>query len=118
MSSNNTDESLSTIMEIDDDKIREMCDMVSRQTDYTLDEIKDKLIEYNYQYTDIIREYMGIKKDKQYVIKSLNQEIYKQIRRKMDNIMKDYNERSVKNAENTENTENNENNENNEKTKT
>ena len=91
MSSNNTDESLSTIMEIDDDKIREMCDMVSRQTDYTLDEIKDKLIEYNYQYTDIIREYMGIKKDKQYVIKSLNQEIYKQLRLKLDSATKEFN---------------------------
>ena len=37
---------LSRVIEIDDDKIAEMCGIVSRQTDYTMDEIKDKLIEH------------------------------------------------------------------------
>ena len=81
------------IVELPDDKeITEMCNIVSRQTNYTLDEIKDKLIEYNYVYTDVIREYMGIKKEKPQPIKSLNQEIYKQIRIKLDEATREFNE--------------------------
>lgn len=82
------------IVELPDDKeITEMCDIVSRQTNYTLDEIKDKLIEYNYVYTDVIKEYMGIKKEKPQPIKSLNQEIYRQIRIKLDEATREFNEK-------------------------
>ena len=82
------------IVELPDDKeITEMCNIVSRQTNYTLDEIKDKLIEYNYVYTDVIKEYMGIKKEKPQPIKSLNQEIYRQIRIKLDEATRDFNEK-------------------------
>ena len=88
MSSSNI---LTIINEIDDVRIKEMCEIVSRQTDYSLDEIKDKLIEYNYQYIDVIKEYMGIEKEKPYVIASINQEIYKQIRHRLDAATKDYN---------------------------
>ncbi len=76
-----------------DDKITEMCNIVSRQTNYTIDEIKDRLIEYDYVYMDIIKEYMGIKKDKPKPIKSLNQEIYRQIRIKLDDATRDFNEK-------------------------
>jgi hypothetical protein len=75
------------------DKITEMCDMISRQTDYTLDEIKDKLIEYNYNSIDVIKEYMGVKKEKPRPITSINQEIYKQIRMKLDEGIKDFNDK-------------------------
>lgn len=82
------------IVELPDDKeISEMCNIVSRQTNYTIDEIKDKLIEYDYVYMDIIKEYMGIKKDKPKPIKSLNQEIYRQIRIKLDEATKDFNDK-------------------------
>ncbi len=82
------------IVELPDDKeITEMCNIVSRQTNYTLDEIKDKLIEYNYVYTDVIKEYMGIKKEKPQPIKSLNQEIYRQIRIKLDEATRAFNEK-------------------------
>lgn len=74
-----------------DTEIQRLCDIISRQTDYTLDEIKDKLIEYNYSHIDIIKEYMGIVKEKPYVIASLNQEIYKQLRYKLDAATKDFN---------------------------
>lgn len=84
-------DNLASIQEISDEDIQNMCDIVSRQTNYTLDQIKDKLIEYNYIHTDIIKEYMGIQKTKPYVISTLNQEIYKQIRHKLDNATKDFN---------------------------
>ena len=76
-----------------DEEIVEMCNMVSRQTDYTMDEIKDKLIEYNYVYTDVIKEYMGITKQKPQPIKSLNQEIYRQIRLKLDEATREFNKK-------------------------
>lgn len=88
-----TNDQLSRVIEIDDNKIAEMCDIVSRQTDYTMDEIKDKLIEHDYQYLDIIKEYMGVEKEKPYKISSLNQEIYKQIRLKLDAATKDFNDK-------------------------
>lgn len=78
------------------DKITEMCDMISRQTDYTLDEIKDKLIEYNYNSIDVIKEYMGVQKEKPRPITSINQEIYKQIRMKLDEGIKDFNDKQYK----------------------
>lgn len=76
-----------------DEELSDMCNIVSRQTTYTIDEIKDKLIEYNYVYTDVIKEYMGIKKEKPQPIKSLNQEIYRQIRIKLDEATKEFNEK-------------------------
>ena len=79
-----------------DEEIRQMCDVVSRQTNYTIDEIKDKLIEYNYVYMDVIREYMGIKKEKTQPIKSLNQEIYRQIRIKLDEATREFNDKQYK----------------------
>ena len=78
------------------DKIAEMCDMISRQTDYTLDEIKDKLIEYNYNSIEVIKEYMGVQKEKPRPITSINQEIYKQIRMTLDEGIKDFNEKQYK----------------------
>lgn len=78
------------------DKIVEMCDIVSRQTEYTLDEIKDKLIEHNYNYMDVIKEYMGVKKEKPRPINSVNQEIYKQIRMNLDEGIKEFNNKQYK----------------------
>jgi len=73
------------------EKIAEMCDIISRQTEYTMDQIKDKLIEYNYEHIDVIKEYMGIEKEKPRPIKSINQEIYKQIRLQLDAGIREFN---------------------------
>jgi len=78
------------------EKIAEMCDIVSRQTEYTQDQIKDKLIEYNYEYMDVIKEYMGIEKEKPRPIKSINQEIYKQIRLQLDTGIRAFNDKQHK----------------------
>jgi hypothetical protein len=80
-----------------------MIQKVKRQTTLEEDEIKSQLQENNYDYMKVIKNHFSVP-EKQEKIVSVNQEIYKQIRRKMDNIMKDYNERSAKNTENNENT--------------
>ena len=81
-----------SIQEISDDDIRKMCDIVHRQTDYTVDQIMDKLIEYDYNHIDIIKDYMGINVKKTYKIESIQQEIYKLMRLKLDSATKDFND--------------------------
>ena len=64
---------------------------IMSQTNYTKEEAKNKLILFNYDYIKVIKDYMNIpeeKKEKQ--VKSVNQEIFRQIRIKLDNSMKDY----------------------------
>jgi len=69
--------------------------IIKRQTSYTDDEIKEKLIKYNDNYMSVIKDFMGIEVDKkQPKIKSINQEIYKQIRHKLDNSMTEYNNKN------------------------
>jgi len=58
--------------------------IIMRQTDYTEIEIKEKLITFNNNVVDIIEAYMGIKKPLPEVMKSVNQEKYKQFRKLMD----------------------------------
>jgi hypothetical protein len=59
--------------------------MVLNQTNYTQEEVLKKLEEYNNDHIKIIRNYLGIEEKKEDVkVKSINQEIYKQIRTKLD----------------------------------
>ena len=65
--------------------IKQMILMVTRQTEYSYEEAENKLKEQNYNYNDVIKEYMGIpikKKEPQY--KTTNQAIYSEIRGLMD----------------------------------
>ena len=63
-----------------DDKIQ----MILRQTDYTEDVAKAKLLEHNDDHLIVIRSYMGIAEKKAPAcVKSVNQEIYKQLRKQM-----------------------------------
>lgn len=80
------------IQEITDDEIRKLCDIVHRQTDYTISQIMDKLIEYDYNHIDIIKDYMGVVVTKPYKIESIQQEIYKQMRLKLDAATKGFND--------------------------
>jgi beta-galactosidase beta subunit len=73
---------------------------IMNQTNYTFEESKKKL-EFHNNYIDVIKEYMNIpfynpvpKK-----IKSINQEIYKQIRTELNNGIKKYNEDNPINIE-------------------
>ena len=69
--------------------LSKMIDMVTRQTEYTYDEAKEKLEKNNFDYNIVIKEYMGIK-PKQETKKTLNQEIFKQIRTNMDIASKNF----------------------------
>ena len=77
----------SKIEELDEDKkaeiLSKMIDMVTRQTDYTWNEAKEQLETNNWDYNVVIRKYMGIPEKKE-VKKTLNQEIFNQIRKQMD----------------------------------
>jgi len=47
----------------------------------------------------VLKDYMGIPEKKEVKAKSLNQEIYKQIRTKLDSSMKEYREKNPVNME-------------------
>jgi hypothetical protein len=66
---------------------------ILRQTAYTREEAIQKLKEKNNNTLSVIREYLGIQERPPPPMKSVNQEIYRQIRGKMDVAMRDYTQR-------------------------
>ena len=68
--------------------ISEMCDLISRQTDYNQEEIERKLKEHNYEAMNVIKEYItGNKKTTQKThcnSNDIQQEIYRQLRSKLE----------------------------------
>lgn len=76
-----------------DDLVKHVKTVMS-QTNYTEEETIEKLKLFNCDYMRVIRDYMGIpeKKEKEKV-KSANQEIYRQIRTRLDSTMKEYREK-------------------------
>ena len=80
---------------IDNEALSEKLGIVARQTDYDEDTIRQKLIDSNYDHMAVIKEYLGLNKkvDKKEIspIPSVNQEIYKQIRKRME--ISDYNKK-------------------------
>ena len=82
----------------------ERIQMIMRQTDYTEEQVIQKLIAFNDDHIKVIKDFMGITEKKAPQIKSVNQEIYKQIRGKLDDSMRVYNsEQEVKLAKEIEN---------------
>ena len=75
--------------------INELIGKVKRQTDLDENIIKIQLEENDYDYMKVIKNYYNVPKKEEEKIVSINQEIYKQIRHKMDNIMKEYNKRKA-----------------------
>jgi len=74
-----------------DEKNNENIDIVLRQTNYTKEIAIQKLQEHNNNTINVIKEYMGVKPaEKKTPVKSLNQEIYRQIRLKLDTSMDEY----------------------------
>jgi hypothetical protein len=61
------------------DKQNEIIDIVKRHTTYDNNKIIEELKKYNYNYEKVIENYLNIKKETK-ESKSLNQEIYKNIR--------------------------------------
>lgn len=80
------------------ERLDKIVKLVKNQTDYTDDEIHQQLEQHNYDYLEVIRNYMGItEKTSSYKMynsinnnSSVNQKIYYNIRNFMDNNVKQY----------------------------
>jgi hypothetical protein len=72
---------------------------VMSQTNYTEEEAKEKLKIFNCDYMKVLKDYMGIPEKKPDKLKSINQEIYKQLRTKLDKTMQEYREKNPINME-------------------
>jgi hypothetical protein len=76
---------------VETDSLTNNIPIILRQTNYSEQEAREKLFEYNNDYVAVIKAYLGVKKDtSKSEIKSVNQEIYKQMRFKLDSAMRDY----------------------------
>ncbi len=78
---------------VETEKIEEKIQIIIRQTDYSEEIAREKLKENNYDEILTIKSYLGISEKKTKPMKSINQEIYKQLRTKLNSNMKDYQER-------------------------
>jgi hypothetical protein len=71
--------------------IDEILNIIIRQTTYTFDEAKNKLIEHNNNYVSVINEYINpnniAHKKSVTPNKSTNQQIYYEIRKFLDNTL-------------------------------
>jgi len=63
--------------------------IIVRQTDYDYEMSKSKLIEFNFDYENVIKDFMGITK-KETICNTSNQQRYKMIRDAMDTQIKNY----------------------------
>ena len=81
---------------VETDQIDEKIQKVMRQTDYSENVAREKLKEYNFDEIATIKAYLGITEKKALPVKSVNQEIYKQLRTRLNSNMKDYQSRVEK----------------------
>ena len=81
------------------DEVDKYVKIVMTQTNYTEEEARQKLQLFNCDYMRVLKDYMGIPEKKEVKAKSLNQEIYKQIRTKLDSSMREYREKNPINME-------------------
>lgn len=78
---------------VETDKIEEKILKIMRQTDYSHDIASEKLRNNNFNEIATIKEYLGIPEKKEIPMKTINQEIYKQLRSKLNSNMQDYQKR-------------------------
>lgn len=75
---------------MNESEIHEKIDIIVRQTNYTFEEAKEKFLQQNMDYTKVIINFMNPKKKiEEKKIKSVNQEIFKNIRNYLDNGVQD-----------------------------
>ena len=91
MSNNSSD----CISFVETDKMSEYIDIVTRQTNYSREMAKLKLSENNYDYILVIKNYLGVsaKPKSNHQNKSVNQQIYSQMRYKLNSALDDYSSR-------------------------
>ena len=80
---------------VETDLIQGKIQTVMRQTDYNEETAREKLSEHDFDEIATIKSYLGITKKKE-PIKSVNQEIYKQLRYRLDSNMTEYRARVEK----------------------
>ena len=71
-------------------------DIIIRQTNYSIELAREKLQENNGDHIKVIKEYFGITEKKAPKVASVNQEIYRQLRKKLDTNMNEYRARVEK----------------------
>lgn len=81
---------------IETDQIDEKVQIVMRQTDYSENIAREKLKEHNFDEIATIKAYLGIVNKNTLPVKSVNQEIYRQLRSRLNSNMKDYQSRVEK----------------------
>lgn len=81
---------MESISIIETDKIDGKIKIILGQTDYSEEKALEKLKEFNFDELKVIKSYLGITEKKEETIKSVNQEIYKQIRYRLDSNIRDY----------------------------
>ena len=69
-------------------------DIIVSQTNYTPEEASELLEKHNGDYMAVIRNYLGVPLPKQKPIVSINQEIYKMLRKQVD--ITEFNNKQVK----------------------
>ena len=70
-------------MDITEEQQEKIITIICNQTNYDMDTAKEKLLLFNNDYIQVIKDFLNIPEKKE-PIKSLNQEIYKQLRYKLD----------------------------------
>ena len=80
--------------------ISEKIEMILRQTDYDAATAEEKLFEFNDDPIKVIKSYLGIleKPNEKNPIKSVNQEIYRQLRQKLN--ISEFNKKQQEKLEN------------------
>ena len=85
---------------VETSKIDDKLNIVLRQTDYEKDVAMLKLELFNFDEVLVIKDYLGIsikENDSKVDKNNLNNEIYKQLRKRLDGTMRSYNERKTNN---------------------
>ena len=76
---------------IETEDITNKVQIILRQTDLSEEVVREKLKEANFDHILVIKNFLGITEKKALQIKSKNQEIYKQLRYKLDSSMREFN---------------------------
>jgi hypothetical protein len=76
---------------IETEDITNKVQIILRQTDLSEEIAREKLKEANFDHISVIKSFLGITEKKAPPIKSKNQEIYKQLRYKLDSSMREFN---------------------------
>ena len=76
---------------IETNDITNKVQIILRQTDLSEEVAREKLREANFDHISVIKSFLGIAEKKAPPIKSKNQEIYKQLRYKLDSSMREFN---------------------------